>query len=315
MGISCRRVVCVAVVDNIRKRLATMAMTFALRRAFSVAARTRTVPLEQIKALRARTGAPVSAVKAALESHDLDVEAAADALRHQGAALAARRGATKETTEGAVGVGVSECGTLGAIVAVRCETDFVARTPRIGTLLRELVTASLNDEPIVDHPAVGDAAAALQEALTVSSAKTLRANAVAAYAHGGDGQVGRIGALVALDGDCDREALRALGKRVAMHVAASAPSVITRTDVPHEEVERERNALREAAKAEGKPDKIIDRIVDGKLNKWYGDVCLMEQEMVVEPENYSGKGRSVVQSIGSELKGAKVVAFERYSIR
>lgn len=293
-----------------------MATTHILRRALSVASSTRSVPLEQIKALRARTGAPISAVKAALESHDLDVEAAADALRHQGAALAARRGATKQTTEGAVGVGVSECGTLGAIVALRCETDFVARTPRVAALLRELVTASLNDKSISDHPGVGEAAAALQEALTVSSTKTLSARAVAAYAHGGDGQVGRIGALVALDGDnCDREALQKVGQRVAMHVAASAPSVVTRTEITHEQVERERDALREIAKAEGKPEKIIERIVNGKLNKWYGDICLMEQEMFVEPANYSGKGRSVQESISSELKDAKVVAFERYSIR
>lgn len=292
-----------------------------LYRALSTAAAGRTVPLSQIKELRARTGAPVGTVKAALEAHANDIDAAAAALRRQGAALAAKRASTRDSHEGLVGTAISGCGTAGALVELRCETDFVARTPRAAELVRELCTAALNApaggaDALGTSAAVADAAAALREALRVPRARVLRGDRVAAYAHAGppgSSDVGRIGVLVALSG-APGERLATVGRRVAMHVAASSPTCVSRDSVAADDIARERDALRDAAMAQGKRPDVVERIVDGRMDKWFGDVCLLEQEMLVECDGYDGKPRSVAESIDSEVSGCTVIDFDRFSI-
>lgn len=270
------------------------------------------VPLSLIKELRARTGAPVSSVKSALELHSNDVEECVAYLRRQGVSVALKRGKTRAATEGRIGTAVSPCGTRGSIIELRCETDFVARTPQVQALVSTLAEHALdknssNSIEIGEHPAVGDAAAALQEAIQITRVRLLEAPRVSSYVHGD----GNIGVLVALSdaGNSD------VAQRVAMHVAAAAPTYLSRGDVCADAVAREREALREQAQASGKPPTVVEKIVDGRIDKWYAEVCLEEQEMVVESMDYAGKARKVGKSIDSDVKGCEVVDFERYSIR
>lgn len=286
-------------------------------RALSIAA--RAVPLADIKALRALTGAPIQSVRSALVAHDGDLDAAAAALRREGMALSAKRAAERGTNEGVVGVGVSECGSIGALVAVGCETDFVARTERFRELATLLVGEALSgSEDVMGHDAVGSAAAALREAIAVRGLRVIRAPCVAGYAHGtiGVDGVGHIGALAGLEaGDTeDIDKLKSAARRVAMHIAASAPVALRREDLSSDEVERERKALEEAALESGKPVSVVERIVEGKLGKWFADVCLLDQEMVAEVSGYNGKGRSVAKSVAAECQVGKVVDFARLSI-
>lgn len=259
----------------------------------------------------------MGAVKAALEKHSLDVEAAAAALRREGAAIAAKRASTRDASEGLVGAVVGRCGSIGAMVELRCETDFVARTTRITELLRELCNVALinEDADLNNHPLVGDAAGALREVIRIERVEVVRGKHVAAYLHAGTpGAVdtGRIGVLVAVDGMGNR--VENVGQRVAMHIAAAAPVYVSRNNVDEEVVIRERDALRDGAMTQGKGAQVVERIVEGKMAKWFSEVCLLEQEMLVECDGYDGKTRTVADSIDSQVSGCTVTDFARFSI-
>lgn len=302
---------------------------FTQRLFLSTAASSKpSVPLDLIKSLRSQTGAPISAVRKALLEHENDAERAIDALRRRGAAVSAKR-AARAVNEGLVGVRVSACGTRGALVELRCETDFVARNERFTVLLDELCAAALRMEPgeaeadpaerLQNDPATGaavaDAAGALGEGIRVGRVGIVAADGahVAAYAHGG-ASAGRIAALVALSG-APAEAAPGVGLRLAMHVAAGVPRVVRREMLNEEDIERERSALREAAIEEGKQGHVVEKIVEGRMQKWFSQVCLMEQEMLVEAPGYDGKGRSVAKSTRADAGAdADIAMFERFAI-
>ena len=264
-----------------------------------------------VKELRERTGAGMMDCKKALAAVEGDMDKAIDFLREKGLAAAAKK-AGRIAAEGVVGSYVSEDGKVGVIVEINCETDFVAKTEQFQDLVK-----SIAKHIAETNPADMDALMAstmngqtVAELITASIAKigeniSLRRFAryevtegtVAAYIHGG----GKIGVLVNLTGGSAE-----LGKDIAMHVAAANPSYLKREEVPTAELEHEKAVLSEQARNEGKPDKIIEKMVIGRIQKYYKEVCLLDQEFVKDPD----------QTITKLLKAnnADVVEFARFQL-
>lgn len=238
-----------------------------------------------VKDLRERTGAGMMDCKKALSACDGDMDKAIDFLREKGLAAAAKK-AGRIAAEGVVGSFVcSECGA-GAIVEVNCETDFVAKTDNFKALVASIAKHIVKTNPAdvdallaseMDGKAVSDvvteAIAKIGEKITVRRFARYenKEGVVAAYIHMG----GKIGVLVNMNGGSEE-----LGKDIAMQVAAANPSYLNRTQVPTAELEHEKEVLAEKAKNEGKPANIIEKMLIGQVNKYYKQVCLIDQEYV-----------------------------------
>lgn len=294
--------------------------------------------MESIKQLRKRTGAPIGAVKKALQEQSGDLEAAIDHLRRLGASMAAKK-AHREASEGLIGIGISPDKTQACIVEVSSETDFVARTPQFGQLVRAISESALTEVSSAKTGALitldpeellslGDnkalllnAVSSLGENIVVKRAAHLCVDtgdgSIFGYTHGSVGAGnGRIGVLVALKG----AELGEVGHRLAMHIAAAAPSYIKTNSVQGEDLERERLVLMEAAQTDQKPGgkpkppAVLQKIVGGRLKKWYSAVVLEEQEMLVETPSYSGKPRSVKEHLRSESKVSDILQMCRLAV-
>jgi elongation factor Ts len=233
-----------------------------------------------VKKLRDRTGAGMMDCKRALSEVGGDVDKAVEKLRERGLAKASKR-AGRATSEGLVGMALD--GASGALVELGCETDFVARTDEFQKLVRELAERVASD-PKIDSVDTLSAASLggkpVSERLTAAIAQigeNVVLSRVARLAVEGGGQVGgyvhaggKLGVLVALRTAASGDAVEALAKDLAMHVAAADPTPVATDEsgVPAELVESERAIYRRQAEQEGKPEKILDRIVDGKLKKF-----------------------------------------------
>lgn len=264
-----------------------------------------------VKELRERTGAGMMDCKKALTAVEGDMEKAIDFLREKGLAAAAKK-AGRIAAEGIVASSVSADGKVGAIVEVNCETDFVGKTDNFKALVNTIAEHIVATKPAdveallaseLDGQTVGELVTAsiakIGENISVRRFALFEApeGQVAAYIHGG----GKIGVLVELKGGNAE-----LGKDIAMHVAAANPSYLTRDEVPAAELEHEKEVLAEQAKNEGKPEKIIEKMVLGRINKYYKEVCLVDQEYVKDPD----------QTISKLLKAndAEVLAFARFQL-
>jgi len=248
-----------------------------------------------VKALRERTGAGMMDCKKALADAGADAERAAELLRERGLAKAVKR-AGRETSEGAVAIALE--GDAGAIVELRCETDFVAKTPDFQALAAELAKLAASRAGVDSAAALLDAedggqkvserlAAAMTrigENIVLYRVGRLAApgGLVGGYVHAG----GKLGVLVVLRAAKPSEAVRALAKDIAMHVAAADPSpvAVDRDGVPADLVERERELYRRQAEQEGKPAAVVEKIVEGRIRKFYAEVCLLEQPFVKDPD-------------------------------
>lgn len=285
--------------------------------------------MELLKDLRARTGAPIVDCRRALaETGDGDASAAADWLREHGAAAAGRRVAGRATAEGLVGLAVADDGRRAALVRVAAETDFAGRTPRFAGLVQGVARAALEegggDDPGADvseservKGMLADAIVAIRENLSVAKAVQFRSDdddgILVGYVHNkvestGPAAVGMSAALVQIRGDVERPILQLLGKRLAMHVVAARPSYLTPGHVPAEEMAKERDILTKQMADSGRPDHIVQKIVEGRLRKFCEDVCLSEQKHMIEDGN---------PKIGKYLRehGIEVKRFELLSIR
>lgn len=297
------------------------------------------VSMESIKELRKRTGAPIGAVKKALDEQAGDLDAAIDHLRKLGANMAAKK-AHREASEGLIGIAISPDKTKASIVELSSETDFVARTPQFGKLLSCVSKSALARNDIHGENSLGEidvekllnvddnkgrllsAVSSLGENIVLRRASCMQIRdspgAIFGYVHNtvGEGN-GRIGALVALKGENLGEMV---GPRLAMHVAAAAPSYTAIEYIPREDIEKEREILTEAVRAEQKsgtkekPAVVFEKIVQGRLKKWYSTTVLYEQEMLVEPSSYGGKPRTVAEHLASEAKNAKIVNMCRFAV-
>jgi elongation factor Ts len=263
-----------------------------------------------VKDLRDKTGAPMMDCKRALTDAQGDQARAFELLRERGLAKAAKR-AGKETSEGTIALATGD--GVAALIELGCETDFVAKTPDFVALAASLATAAVEA-----NATTADAVLAAR----VGGAKG--ADAVAAaigrigeniqlkrgYIHAG----GKLGVMVGLATSARGEAVNALAKDVAMHVAAADPSpiAIDRDGVPKAALDREAEIFRKQALSEGKPEKIVDRIVEGRIKKYYSEVCLLEQPFVKDPD----KAVSRVLAEAGEKLGApvRVTAFVRFRL-
>ena len=280
--------------------------------------------MADVKALREKTGAGMMDCKKALTEVEGDLEAAVDWLRKKGLATAAKK-AGRVAAEGLVGV-ASE-GTKGAVVEVNSETDFVARNENFQSFvanLSRLVLANGTDVEALKAVAYPGTGRTVEEELThnvatIGENMNLRRAAelsvsegvVASYVHNAVAPgLGKMGVLVALESSADAAALGALGKELAMHVAAANPSAVSQADLDPALLERERSVLADQARASGKPENIIEKMVEGRLRKYYEEVCLLEQVFVVDGETKVGK---LLEAKSKEL-GAPITltGFERF---
>lgn len=278
-----------------------------------------------VKDLREKTGAGMMDCKAALTENGGDIEAAVDWLRKKGLSKAAKKSG-RVAAEGAVGLAVA--GKRAAVVEVNSETDFVARNQQFQDLVRDIakVAEKVGDDvgAILGAPAatggmvseaIASAIATIGENITLRRAGVLAVEngAIGSYIHNSvsDG-MGKIGVLVALESTGKVEELQALGRQIAMHVAAANPVAIDASGVDGETVARERAILAEKATAQGKPANVIDKIVESGLKTYFKEVCLVDQPFVVEPS------KSVAQAV-KEAEGRvgapiKLSAFLRFSL-
>ena len=250
----------------------------------------------QVKELREKTGAGMMDCKAALKETDGDVEAAVDWLRAKGIAKADKK-AGRTAADGLVGV--AEDGAKAAMVEVNAETDFVARNDGFQTLVRGIAKTALATDGTVEAitggsldgksvaDAITEAIATIGENMSLRRAAVLEVSegVVASYVHNAAGEgLGKIGVLVALESSGDAHALRQIGRQVAMHVAATNPLAATREDMDPEHVERERKVFMEQARESGKPDNIAEKMVEGRLRKFYEENVLVSQTFVIDGE-------------------------------
>lgn len=272
-----------------------------------------------VKELREQSGAGMMDCKAALKETDGDMEAAIDWLRTKGLAKAAKK-AGRVAAEGLVGV-VAE-GTSGAVVEVNSETDFVARNENFQSMvsgiagvanttggdLAKLLAAKFpgSDKSIEDY--VTEAVGTIGENMNVRRTEALSVNAgvVVSYVHNQAAPgLGKIGVLVALESEGNTDKLAALGKQIAMHVAATSPLSTSVDELDQAVVERERNVLAAEARESGKPENIIDKMIEGRIRKFYEEVVLLSQTFVIDGENTVEKAvKNAEGDVGAPIKVA-----------
>ncbi len=251
-----------------------------------------------VKELREKSGAGMMDCKKALTENDGDIEAAIDWLRAKGIAKADKKSG-RTAAEGLIGI--AGAGTKAVVVEVNSETDFVARNDAFQELVRGVASVALSTDGSVDaiaaanYPASGksvadtitDAIAHIGENMTLRRASLLSVEdgVVATYVHNAvaDG-LGKLGVLVALKSTGKKEVLNAIGRQVAMHISATNPLAIRAEEVDAAVAERERNVFIEQSRASGKPDAIIEKMVDGRMRKFFEEVALLSQAFVINPD-------------------------------
>lgn len=281
------------------------------------------ITASQVKELREKTGAGMMDAKAALVESGGDVEAAVDWLRKKGLSKAAKK-SSRTAAEGLVAMAMD--GNTGTLVEINSETDFVARNEEFQNFVRKVADTALTGadslEALMEAPLEGKS---VRDALTALIAKigenmnvrrmaklSVSQGAVVGYIHNAAAPgLGKIGVLVALESEGDKTKLEALGKQITMHIAAAFPQYLSREDVDSAALEREREVLREQAKAEGKPDDIVEKMLTGRLNKFYEEICLLEQKFVIDGETKITKLlEQSAKDIGAPVKIASYARFQ-----
>ncbi|MFD2207304.1 translation elongation factor Ts [Kiloniella antarctica] len=279
-----------------------------------------------VKQLRDQSGAGMMDCKKALTETDGDVDAAVDWLRKKGLAAAAKKSG-RVASEGLVAVSTS--GAKGAVVEVNSETDFVSRNEQfqsfVASVAQQAMTVNGDIEALANAAFPGEdgtvADALTKRIATIGENMSLRRTAslevsegvVASYIHNQTAPgLGKIGVLVALESAGDAAKLEAFGKQVAMHVAAANPQALDRDSVDVTALEREKEVLSDQARASGKPEEIIEKMLVGRLRKYYEEVCLLEQGYVIDGENTVGKAVELfAKDLGSPVK---LTGFVRYQL-
>lgn len=272
------------------------------------------ISVSMIKELREKTGAGMMDAKKALTEANGDIEAAMEELRKKGVAKADKK-SSRTAAEGLVAVVTDN--TKGAVVELNAETDFVSRNEEFQAFVQkvaekaldvdnveELAAADMGGKPIKD--ALTDLIAKIGENMTLRRCETLSVEkgAVVSYVHGAltDG-LGKIGVLVGLESDATAEELAPVGKQIAMHVAAAFPKYLDRDSVDADAAEKERAFLIEQAMAEGKPEEIAQKMVEGRMRKFFEEVCLMDQTFVVDGETrIADVVANAAKDIGKDIK-------------
>ena len=278
-----------------------------------------------VKELREKSGAGMMDCKKALAETDGDMEAAIDWLRTKGLATAAKKSG-RVASEGLVAFAVD--GTMGAVIELNAETDFVARNnefQEFASTLASLALAAgdLDALTAANYPDTGRNVAEelTHKIATIGENMSLRrmaavsvgSGAVVSYMHNATAAgLGRIGVLVALESSAGADVLEPLGKQIAMHIAATAPASLSVDDLDKDMVQRERDVLIEQAKASGKPQEIAEKMVEGRMKKYYKEVVLLEQVSVIDGETQIS---DVVAKAGKDA-GAEIAltGFVRFNL-
>jgi elongation factor Ts len=284
-----------------------------------------TITASMVKDLRDKTGAGMMDCKSALNETKGDMEAAIDWLRKKGLSKAAKK-AGRVAAEGLIGVAVG--GDAGALVEVNSETDFVARNDQFKDFVKTAARLALEEagdiEKLLARPMNGGATVQhtlsemvgkIGENMSVRRAVSLAVNpgVVAAYVHNASSpELGKIGVLIALKSTADKMKLSALGKQLAMHVAAAAPLALTPEHLSKDIVERERAVQADIARQSGKPENVIEKMMEGRMRKFYEESVLLSQTFVIDGETSIAK---VLEKASKDL-GAPVTvdAFVRFQV-
>ena len=283
------------------------------------------VTATMVKDLREKTGAGMMDCKKALNEANGDMEAAVDWLRKKGLSAAAKK-AGRVAAEGLIAV--VSTGTKAAVVEVNAETDFVARNDHFQAFALQAAKLALDTNADIEvlknaaHPNGGTVQEVLTNLVaTVGENMSLRRAAqlsvsqgvVASYVHNALApNLGKIGVLVALESAAPVAKLLELGKQIAMHVAAARPDALSIADVDTKALDRERNVLADQARASGKPEEIIAKMVEGRLRKYYEEVVLLEQIYVVDGESRIAQ---VIEKAAKTLGApVKLTGFVRYQL-
>ncbi len=257
------------------------------------------ITAQMVKELREKTGVGMMDCKTALQENNGDIEAAIDWLRTKGLAKAAKK-ADRVAAEGLIGVADGDGKT--AIVELNAETDFVARNDQFQALVSAVATAALGTDGTLSavtatelagtgktvETAITDAVATIGENMTLrrSDVLSVETGVVASYIHSAAAPgLGKIGIIVALESAGDKAKLSALGRQIAMHIAAANPLAVDVGDLDAGTVERERAVFAEQARGSGKPENIIEKMVAGRLRKFYEESVLLKQTFVIDGEN------------------------------
>jgi elongation factor Ts len=282
------------------------------------------ISANMVKDLREKTGAGMMDCKAALEATSGDPEAAVDWLRKKGIAKAAKK-ADRVAADGLIGV--ARDGAKGVLVEVNSETDFVARNDLFQGLVKMVAQVALGAGPDVEAikaakagtitvaDAIADTVAKVGENMTLRRAGGLSVGkgAVASYVHNtvADG-LGKIGVLVALESQGNTDELGELGRKVAMHVAATSPLAVDPAGLDPAVVAREQGVLADKFRAQGKPEAMIGKIVESGLKTFYKEVCLLEQPYIHDPAK--SVAQAVKEAEGKAGAPIKVAGFLRFAL-
>ena len=270
-----------------------------------------------VKELRERTSAGMMDCKKALVESDGDMEKAIEWLREKGLSQAAKK-ASRIAAEGVVAQYISEDGTVGVIVEVNCETDFVAKTDNFVNFCNNvakhiakanpadvdalLTQAFVDDASKTVSDLVSEATVAIGEKISIRRfARYETTGVVSTYIHMG----GKVGVLVEVSTDKQDDEIKVFAHDLALQIAAAKPEAVRREEVDAAKLEKEKEILRAQAINEGKPEKIVDRMVEGRIEKYYKEVCLLEQPFVKDPDI------NVTKMLGGKADVVRFVRFER----
>lgn len=278
-----------------------------------------------VKQLRDATGAGMMDCKKALTETDGDLEAAIDWLRAKGISKAEKKSG-RTAAEGLIGVASN--GGEAVIVEINSETDFVARNDAFQKIVGDVSKVALSTDGTVEAVAgaqypgasksvadtITDAIATIGENMSLRRSAKMSANgAVASYVHNAVAtDMGKLGVLVAIETTGDATAAAAIGRQIAMHVAATNPMALDTDDLDPAAIERERAVFSEQARESGKPENIIEKMVEGRLRKFYEEVCLVKQAFVINPDlTVEAALKEAEKEIGAP---AKIAGFTRFAL-
>jgi len=282
-----------------------------------------TITAKMVGDLRAKTGAGMMDCKKALTEAEGDMEQAIDLLRKKGLSAAAKKSG-RVAAEGMIAATGDD--KRGALVEVNSETDFVAKNDAFQAFANGVAEVTLSENPADIDTLKGFAFPGSERSVgeelthqiaTIGENMNIRrfarlesaSGVTASYVHGG----GKIGVLVQLDAEKgDDPQVAETARMLAMHVAAANPQYLCRADVPADVVEREKDIMRVKAIESGKPENIVEKIIEGQINKFFGEICLLEQVYVIDTDKKVGK---VVEALAKELGGqVTLTAYSRFQL-
>ncbi|MEA4999391.1 MAG: translation elongation factor Ts [Candidatus Limiplasma sp.] len=287
------------------------------------------VTSQMVKELREMTQAGMMDCKKALIEAEGDIEKAVEWLREKGLAAAAKK-ASRIAAEGMVTSYVTPDAQIGVVVEVNCETDFVANTDNFKGFCAKIAShiakanpadvEALLSQPFADDPSktitdlISDATVAIGEKISVRrfARYAAAAGVVETYIHMG----GKIGVMVEVNNDkpetFTNDAFKTYYHDLTLQIAAARPTSVNKSEVPTDTLDKEKEILRAQALNEGKPEKIVDKMVEGRIEKYYKEVCLVEQPFVKDPEkSITQYTQEVAKAIGATIAPVKFVRFER----